>query len=78
MDQIYLACDEENIIFLDCTRLDGSKKLVSRNNPDDTNNVSNQIFEISKKLLRLGKNKIFLVDDVVFSGSVLRTISLLF
>lgn len=78
MDQIYLTCDEENIIFLDCTRLDGSKKLVSRNNPDDTNNVSNQVFEISKKLLRLGKNKIFLVDDVVFSGSVLRTISLLF
>ena len=69
MDQIYLTCDEENIIFLDCTRLDGSKKLVSRNNPDDTNNVSNQVFEISKKLLRLGKNKIFLVDDFIGSGS---------
>ena len=78
LDKIYLSCDEENIIFLDCTRLDGSKSLVSRSNPDDVNSVINQIFSISENLKKKGQFKIFLADDVVFSGSVLRTISSLF
>ena len=75
MDKIYLYSDEEKIKFLDCTRLDGSNDLVSRINSNDINNVDNQIKSISDKLKAIGQNQILLADDVVFSGSVLRTIT---
>ena len=39
MDRIYLNTDEENIYFLDCTRLDGNSDLVTRNNPLDKKDV---------------------------------------
>ena len=78
LDKIYLEGDNDNIIFLDCTRLDESKNLVSRNDPNNQDSVINQIMKIANKLKRNNKNKIFLVDDVVFSGSVLRTIIDLF
>ena len=70
--------DSENIIFLDCTRLDGSDKLVSRNNINDSNNVYKQIEIISKSLIKRNINKIILADDVVFSGNVLRNIIKIF
>lgn len=73
LDKIYLS--DENVIFLDCTRLDGSDGLVSRINPSDISNVDNQIKVISDILRDSGQNQIVLADDVVFSGSVLKTIT---
>ena len=77
LDKIYYR-KREGDFFLDCTRLDGSKKLVSRKNPNDVSSVEKQIEEISKALKRNNKNEIILVDDVVFSGNVLRSIVELF
>lgn len=59
---------------MDCTRLDGSKELVSRKNPNDRESVLNQIIEISKELKSQRKFDIILADDVVFSGNVLKRI----
>lgn len=73
LDKIYLS--NEDAIFLDCTRLDKSEDLISRINPSDINNVDNQIKIISDKLKEIKQNQIVLADDVVFSGSVLRTIT---
>lgn len=78
LDSVYLDSNLKDIIFLDCTRLDGSKDLVSRINPNDKDNVSNQINKISEDLKRQGNTAIVLADDVVFSGSVLRSVSSLF
>ncbi len=78
LDKIYLSIDNENILFLDCTRLDGSKELVSRNGTNTFNSVTLQIQSISKYLLDRGIKNIILADDVVFSGSVLRTVINLF
>lgn len=74
LDKIYLCPDNSNIIFLDCTRLDGSTNLVSRNNFNDFNDVDNQIKLISNYLKSNKINEIILADDVVFSGSVLKNI----
>lgn len=74
LDKIYTKIDEENIFFLDCTRLEGSTFLVSRNNIYDFDNVDNQINYLSNMFLEQGINQIVLLDDVVFSGSVLRSI----
>lgn len=59
--------DEENICFLDCTRVSGMNELVSRN--------KESLFEQIERLARkfYGK-KILLLDDVVFSGDALRYI----
>lgn len=65
-------------MFLDCTRLDGKKDLVSRRTPNDLESVSRQIKEISSLLKSIGESNIVLADDVVFSGSVLKTIIELF
>lgn len=78
LDKIYLNEDEENVIFLDCTRLNGSSKLVSRNNSNDFSSVDEQVKKISEKLKVMGLNQIILVDDVVFSGSVLSSVIELF
>lgn len=78
LDKIYLNEDEENVIFLDCTRLNGSNKLVSRNNSNDFSSVDEQVKKISEKLKVMGLNQIILVDDVVFSGSVLSSVIELF
>ena len=43
LDKIYLNEDEENVIFLDCTRLNGSSKLVSRNNSNYFSSVDEQV-----------------------------------
>lgn len=74
LDKIYVTVDDKNLLFLDCTRLDGSKELVSRNNIHECENVDKQIDLISKRLKAQNQKKIILLDDVVFSGSVLRTV----
>ena len=74
LDRIYYKGNGENDIILDCTRLQNSSKLVNRNNPNDPNGVEKQIIEISRRLKQQGFNKVLLVDDVVFSGNVLRTL----
>lgn len=78
LDSIYLDTNDKDIIFLDCTRLDGSKDLVSRIDPNDKESVSNQIKSISECLKKNGTTSIVLADDVVFSGSVLRSVGSLF
>lgn len=75
LDKIYVTVDEQNVMFLDCTRLDGSKELVSRNNVNHSRDVDNQIDGISRVLKEEGQRKIILADDVVFSGTVLRTVT---
>lgn len=78
LDRIYLEINNDSILFLDCTRLDGQKELVSRENPNQNDSVKRQIEEISKMLKDIGEVQIVLADDVVFSGSVLRSIITLF
>lgn len=72
LDKIYF--DKDKIIFLDCTRLNGTNEVVSRINPNDFTNVDSQISSISSYLKSIGKNKILLADDVVYSGNVLKKI----
>lgn len=74
LDKIYLGIDNRYTFFLDCTRLDKSSNLVSRKNPDDKYSVDNQITKISTLFKKLGTKEIVLSDDVVFSGSVLKTV----
>ena len=54
--------------------MDNSKELVSRKNPNDKYSVDNQVIKLSKLFKLLGISEIVLADDVVFSGSVLKTI----
>ena len=76
LDKIYF--DKNKTIFLDCTRLDGTNLVVSRNNSNDLSDVNRQIKNISNVLNSIGENKIILADDVVYSGNVLKTIIELF
>lgn len=70
--------ERTDILFLDCTRLDGSKKLVSRKNANSFMDVEEQIKRLSEILKLQGTREIVLVDDVIFTGTVLRTIKELF
>jgi hypothetical protein len=67
LDKIYISPDEENIFFLDSTRVNGTNKIISRRKET-----------IDEQIKRLGKifkgKEIILADDVVFSGTVLKTI----
>lgn len=67
LDKIYIKPDEENIYFLDCTRISGTNEIVSRKSES-----LNLQFERLGKVLK--NKKIILADDVVFSGSVLKNI----
>lgn len=67
MDKIYIKPDEENIYFLDCTRINGTSKLVSRGEES----IDQQIIRLSNELKG---QKVIIADDVVFSGSVLKDI----
>ena len=67
LDKIYIKPDEENIYFLDCTRISGTNDIVSRKSES-----LNLQFERLGKVLK--DKKIILADDVVFSGSVLKNI----
>lgn len=73
LDQIYFK-GEMDSTFLDCTRLDGTNEVISRKNPNETASVDNQIKEIAEKTKAKGKDEVILVDDVVFSGNVLKMI----
>lgn len=78
LDKIYLDCNKDNVMFLDCTRLNGSSSLVSRKNMNDRKSVVTQIMNLSNYLKNIGINEIILADDVVFSGNVLRKIITIF
>ena len=71
LDRIYIEPDEENIYFLDCTRVNGSKDLISRGKEE----FIDQIIRISSSVK---SKKIILADDVVFSGEALRKVISLF
>ena len=67
LDKIYISPDDNNIYFLDCTRVNGSNELIARN----SESVEEQIENISKNLT---SKKIILADDVIFTGSILKKI----
>ncbi|MBQ6841296.1 MAG: hypothetical protein IJO63_04195 [Bacilli bacterium] len=67
LDKIYVKPDEKNIFFLDCTRVSGSNKIISRKKES----LNMQIIRVSNSL---NGNEIILADDVVFSGNVLKNI----
>lgn len=67
LDKIYLEPDEQYIFFLDCTRVNGTNEIVSRK----SESLDSQIKRITEVL---PSKEIILADDVVFSGSVLRSI----
>ena len=67
LDKIYIEPDEQNIYFLDCTRVNGSNEIISRKKePLD--------IQIKRIVSNLPSKKIIIADDVVFSGSVLKNI----
>lgn len=82
LDNIYLNKKIGNkVIFLDCTRLqksDGSIDLVSRKYPNNPYYVLKQIDVISNILKDNNQNEIYLMDDVIFSGEVIKKIVNLF
>lgn len=67
LDKIYITPNEEDIYFLDCTRINGTNEIISRK----SESLDSQIIRLSKEL---SNKKVFLADDVVFSGSVLKNI----
>ena len=67
LDKIYVRPDSENIVFLDCTRVNGSNEIISRSKKS----IDEEINDIINKFC--GK-KVLIADDVVFSGNVLRNI----
>ena len=67
LDKIYITPDEENIFFIDCTRVSGSDDIISRKGIS----IEKQIERIVNTL---PSKEIILADDVVFTGSVLRYI----
>lgn len=67
LDKIYINPDDENIYFLDCTRIADKNSLISRRGYK----LDVQIRDLSNKLK---KRDVILADDVVFSGSVLKNI----
>lgn len=67
LDKIYLEPDEQYIFFLDCTRVNGTNEIISRK----SESLDSQIKRITEVL---PSKEIILADDVVFSGSVLRSI----
>ena len=71
LDKIYISPDDNNIYFLDCTRVNGSNELIARNSEP----VEVQIENISNNLT---SKKIMLADDVIFTGSVLKKIISMF
>ncbi len=78
MDEIYIDCDEKYVFSLDCTRMTGQDKLVSRLNPLDVDGVGKQVERLAKLFKRCDVNQIILADDVVYSGSVITKILKLF
>lgn len=67
LDKIFINPDEENIYFLDCTRVNGTNEIVSRK----SESLDSQIDRLSKTI---NSKTIILADDVIFSGTVIKTI----
>ena len=67
LDKIYIKPDEENIYFLDCTRVNQTNEIVPRTK-------KSLDYQINNIVNNLNTNKIILADDVVFSGNVLKNI----
>ena len=67
LDKIFINPDEENICFLDCTRVNGTNEIVSRK----SESLDSQIDRLSRTI---NSKKILLADDVIFSGTVIKTI----
>ena len=82
LDKIYFRDykekEDNTNYFLDCTRIQGSKELTARNDWENFDSVEQQIKEISNNLKEKDTKEIILVDDVGFSGDVLRNIILRF
>ena len=78
MDEIYVDCDNKQIFSLDCCRMSGQKKLVTRQNPLDETGVFKQVEALAKLFKRHDVNEIILADDVVFTGSIISQIRDLF
>lgn len=76
LDKIYIneqSGINNDLYFIDCTRVDGSKELVPRKE-ENAMPVASQIENISNILKEKDEKNILIFDDVVFSGSVLRKI----
>ncbi len=67
LDKIYITPNEKDICFLDCTRINGTNEIISRN----SETLDSQIKRISRQL---ANKEIILADDVVFTGNVLKNI----
>ena len=67
LDKIYIESDNENIVFLDCTRVNSTNEIISRRKESIEEQINNIINKFCGK-------KVFIADDVVFSGNVLRII----
>ncbi len=67
LDKIYIKPDEENIFYLDCTRVNGTNEIIARKDES----IDDQIKRICEVLKQ---KEIILADDVVFSGTVIKTI----
>ena len=67
LDKIYITPDNKQIYYLDCTRVEGTNKIVSR----CSKTLDFQFLNLSKQL---NCSEIFFADDVVFSGQVLNEI----
>ncbi len=78
MDDIYVTCDNKRVFSLDCTRMSGSKDMVPRSNPLDKDGVRKQIETLAEIFKSQNEKEIMLLDDVIFSGSVIEYISKIF
>lgn len=67
LDKLFIKPDEKNIYFIDCTRINGSDKVVARQG-------ESLDLQIKRLVGSLNSKEVILADDVVFSGSVLRNI----
>lgn len=67
LDKIYIKPDNDNVSFIDCTRVNGTNDIISRMGIS----LDDQIEELS---IKYRNKEIIIADDVVFSGTVLKTI----
>ena len=68
LDKIYISPDDNNIYFLDCTRVNGSNDLIARNSEsveEQIENISNNL--TSKKIIGMFKKYNIEVVGVVSS-----------
>ena len=68
LDKIYISPDDNNIYFLDCTRVNGSNELIARNSEsveEQIKNISNNL--TSKKIIGMFKKYNIEVVGVVSS-----------